>query len=54
MDNRTYDCNNCLCLCSPCIAMFMACENLLKCICCFPCYLDCDGDKKVHPESIEL
>lgn len=53
-DYNIYDCKFCLYSCMPCIALFMACENLFKCICCFSCYLDCKKDKTVIPESFHV
>ena len=50
MENKDSNINNCMYYCLPCISLFMACENLLKCICCFPCYIQSQKIKKIIPE----
>lgn len=46
------DCKCCIGCCMPALALSMALEDLLKCICCCPCYTDiyCKKTKKsVNP-----
>lgn len=52
------DCRCCMIGCSPCLAIWVSIEYILKGICCCPCYIDiycCDKKKKiVSPNPIAI
>jgi hypothetical protein len=40
------DCKCCIIYCMPFISLFVACEYLLKCIFCCPCYIECENNNE--------
>jgi len=44
-------CQCCIICCAPALGLSIFFENLLKCICCCPCYIDnyCNGNKEINP-----